>query len=89
LEDVAWGTRLSLTCSYGAAADADAPDDGWEYALVVVSTSGAETQLSTWRAFPDTTARLDAGTALRADDIAAIELRAQSGAVLMRSELDD
>ena len=87
IEDVAWGTRLSLTCTYGAATDA--PDDGWEYALVVVSTSGTETQLSTWRAFPDTTAQVAAGTALRSDDIAAIELRAQSGAVLMRNELDD
>ena len=84
LENAAWGTRLSLTCSYGYSPDA--PEAGWEYALVVVSTSGAESQLSTWRAFPDTTAHLDAGTALRSDDIAAIELRAQSGAVLMRSE---
>lgn len=87
IEDVAWGTRLALTCSYGQAADA--PYGGWEYALVVVSTSGTETQLSTWRAFPDTTAQVAAGTALRSKDIAAIELRGPSGAVLMRSELDD
>ncbi|MFB7249505.1 zf-HC2 domain-containing protein [Microbacterium sp. NPDC056234] len=87
LEDAAWGTRLSLTCSYGPAATA--PYDGWEYALVVVSTSGDESQLSTWRAFPDTTAQVAAGTALRSSEIAAIELRAPSGAVLMRSELDD
>ncbi|WP_406247960.1 zf-HC2 domain-containing protein [Microbacterium sp. M] len=86
IEDVAWGTRLSLTCSYGEAADA--PYGGWEYALVVVSTSGVESRLSTWRAFPDTTAQVAAGTALRAEDIAAIELRGPSGAVLMRSELD-
>lgn len=84
VEDVSWGTRLSLTCSYGPAADA--PYGGWEYALVVVSTSGVESQLSTWRAFPDTTAQLAAGTALRSDEIAAIELRTQSGEVLMRSE---
>jgi hypothetical protein len=86
LEDVAWGTRISLTCTYGPAAYA--PDDGWEYVLVVVSTSGVESRLSTWRAFPDATAQVAAGTALSLDDIAAIELRSAAGDVLMRSEPD-
>lgn len=84
LTDVAWGTRLEMRCDYGEVADA--PDEGWTYALVVTGTDGAESVLSTWRARPDTTARLTAGTALPAEEIAFVEIRAlATGAVLMRT----
>jgi len=87
LTDVAWGTRLDMICDY--AGEGDAPAEGWAYALVVVSEDGTESVLSTWRAHPGTTARLSAGTALPASDIAAVEIRAvDSGTVLMRSSLD-
>lgn len=84
LADVAWGTRIDMTCSYGASADA--PADGWSYALVVIADDGSESVLSTWRARPDTTARLSAGTDLPSSDIAAVEIRGvASGDVLMRT----
>lgn len=87
LTDVAWGTRLEMRCDYGEVADA--PEEGWTYALVVTGTDGAESVLSTWRARPDTTARLTAGTALPAEEIASVEIRAlATGAVLMRTDDD-
>jgi len=87
LTDVAWGTRIDMTCDYGA--EDDVPAEGWAYALVVVSDDGTERMLSTWRAHPSTTARLSAGTELTASDISSVEIRAvDSGAVLMRSSLD-
>lgn len=87
LTDVAWGTRIDMTCEYGA--EGDAPADGWAYALVVIGDDGSESVLSTWRAHPGTSARVGAGTELPASGIAAVEIRAvDSGAVLMRSAVD-
>lgn len=85
LSDVAWGTRLEMVCRYPD--DADAPPEGWAYVLVVTAEDGTTSELSTWRARPGSTTRLDAGTALDADDIAAIEVRSIDGTrVLLRGE---
>ncbi|GAT72550.1 zf-HC2 domain-containing protein [Microbacterium hydrocarbonoxydans] len=87
LTEVAWGTRIDMSCAYGEVPDA--PEEGWAYALVVVGADGAESVLSTWRARPGSTARLSAATALASADIAAVEIRAvRSGDVLMRSDAD-
>ncbi len=83
LTTVAWGTRIDMACDYGA----DAPDEGWTYVLAVVGIDGAENDLSTWRVEPGRTARLSAGTALAISDIRAVEIRTESGEVLLRTEL--
>lgn len=89
LTDVAWGTRIAMVCSYGGEADPYAPDQEWPYVLVVTATDGTISELSTWRAGPGTTARLDAGTALDRGDIASIEVRAVGDdRVLARGEPD-
>ena len=82
LTPVAWGTRVDMTCEYGA----DAPDEGWTYVLAVIGADGSEADLSTWRVEPGRTARLSAGTALALDDIRAVEIRTASGSVLLRTE---
>lgn len=85
LSEVPWGTRLEMVCRYPD--DADAPPEGWAYVLVVTAEDGSTSELSTWRARPGSTTRLDAGTALDADDIAAIEVRSIDGSrVLLRGE---
>ncbi|MBO0979298.1 zf-HC2 domain-containing protein [Microbacterium sp. SD291] len=85
LTDVAWGTRIEMSCEYGEIADA--PAEGWAYALVVIGDDGAESVLSTWRAHPGSTAKVSAGTALAAADIDSLEIRAVlSGDVLMRAD---
>jgi anti-sigma factor RsiW len=83
LTPVAWGTRVDMECEYGA----DAPDEGWTYVLAVIGADGTEADLSTWRVEPGRTARLSAGTALALDDIRAVEIRTESGDVLLRTEL--
>ncbi|WP_448810593.1 anti-sigma factor family protein [Agromyces bauzanensis] len=91
LTPVAWGTRIDLDCTYETE-DTDAakaPAEGWSYALVVVDRDGKRSDLSTWRASPGATARLEAGTAVDVDDIAALEIRAvASGDVLLRGSPD-
>lgn len=86
LTGVAWGTRLEMVCDYPES-DRDAPPEGWAYVLVVTADDGSTSELSTWRARPGSTTRLDAGTALDPDDIAAIEVRSLDGErVLLRGE---
>lgn len=90
LTDVAWGTRIAMECRYSDTGDPYAADREWSYALVVTAADGTVSELSTWRAGPGSTARLEAGTALDRADIAAIEVRAVgSDRVLLRSELGE
>jgi hypothetical protein len=87
LTEVAWGTRVEMVCRYPGGSGAGAPPEGWSYVLVVTANDGTTSELSTWRARPGSTTRLDAGTALDADDIAAIEVRTLDGSrVLLRGE---
>ncbi|RSM37308.1 zf-HC2 domain-containing protein [Amycolatopsis balhimycina DSM 5908] len=73
-----WGTQVDMTCSYTGGRS------GGEYALVAISRSGEETQLATWKAVPDNTARLSIGTAMRQSDLAALEVRLGNGLPLLR-----
>jgi hypothetical protein len=85
LTPAAWGTRIELDCRYEDVATSDAPDRGWPYALYVVDLDGNRSEVSSWRASPGETARLTAGTALDAEDIASLEIRSLgSGDVLLR-----
>jgi hypothetical protein len=87
LTDVAWGTRIAMTCHYPPSRDPYTTDQEWPYVLVVTSIDGTSSELSSWRAGPGTTAHLDAGTALDRGDIVSIEVRAVSdGRVLLRGE---
>ncbi|WP_187432675.1 anti-sigma factor family protein [Agromyces mariniharenae] len=85
LTPVEWGTRIELDCTYDVPPGEDASAQDWPYALVVIDREGRSTEVSTWRATPGSTARLEAGSALSVDEIASLEIRAvASGDVLMR-----
>ncbi|WP_166870753.1 zf-HC2 domain-containing protein [Salinibacterium sp. ZJ450] len=86
---VGWGTRLELECRYEGEASPDAPD-GRPYALYVIDDQGNRSEVSSWRALPGTTARLEAGTAVDLDDIASVEIGSLgSGRTLMRGSPSD
>ncbi|MET8996632.1 zf-HC2 domain-containing protein [Amycolatopsis sp. Hca4] len=76
-----WGTQVDMSCSYTGGRS------GGEYLLVAISRSGTETELATWKALPDNTARLSVGTALRTPDLAALEIRLATGQPLLRLTL--
>jgi anti-sigma factor RsiW len=76
-----WGTQVDMSCSYTGTRS------GGDYLLVAVSRSGTETQLATWKAVPDDTARIVIGTAVRRPDLAALEIRLVSGLPLLRLTL--
>ena len=92
LTPVGWGTRIDLDCRYGSAESTDAvgtTGDGWPYVLVVVDRDGARSEVSSWRAMPGATARLQAWTAVALDDIASLEIRTVSGGDVLLSARAD
>ncbi|MBE8516631.1 zf-HC2 domain-containing protein [Amycolatopsis sp. H6(2020)] len=76
-----WGTQVDMSCSYTGGRS------GGEYVLMAISRTGVETQLATWKALPDNTARLSIGTALKTPDLAALEVRLADGLPLLRLTL--
>ncbi|MGH3329992.1 MAG: anti-sigma factor family protein [Nocardioidaceae bacterium] len=88
LEDVAWGTRLSLTCTYQPGGDSGygAPDFGDRpaYSLVVTTVDGTTEQVATWQAVPDGTMKVSGATAHPRSDIASVEVRTAAGEPVLR-----
>lgn len=82
LVDMAWGTRIDLTCAYSATGSF--PADGLPYALVVVDRSGTAQQVATWMALPDRELRVPGASSLARQDIAAVEIRTLSGRAILR-----
>ncbi len=76
-----WGTQVDMSCSYTGDRSVG------EYILVAIRRDGTETELATWNAVPDDTARIVIGTALKRADLAALEVRAGSGLALLRLTL--
>jgi putative zinc finger protein len=81
LDAFEWGTQVDMSCSYTGGRS------GGDYILVAIARSGTETQLATWKAVPDNTARIVIGTALKRTDLAALEVRGGSGRALLRLTL--
>lgn len=87
LEDVTWGTRLGLTCTYDAdSVDFDLPPEV-DYWLVVRTREGRTEQVGSWRSVDDLTMTLAAGTATDRADIDSVEVRAPGGRVVLRLRL--
>ncbi|MFJ1764538.1 anti-sigma factor family protein [Amycolatopsis sp. NPDC088138] len=81
LGDHEWGTEVDMSCSYTGGRS------GGEYVLVAIDRDGKETELATWKALPDNTARIVVGTALKTPQMAALEVRGGSGRALLRLSL--
>ncbi|WP_410632778.1 zf-HC2 domain-containing protein [Amycolatopsis sp. cmx-4-83] len=81
LDAFEWGTQVDMSCSYTGGRS------GGDYVLVAISRTGTESQLATWKAVPDNTARIVIGTALQRSDLAALEVRGGSGRALLRLTL--
>jgi hypothetical protein len=83
LEDVAWGTRIGLLCTYDPeAVEYELPAEV-TYLLVVTTRDGGTEQIGTWRSIGGRTMRLEAGTATRQEDIASVEVRTTDGRVVL------
>jgi hypothetical protein len=85
LEDVTWGTRIGLLCTYDPATVEYEPPAEVTYLLVVRTRDGGTEQVGTWRSVGGRTMRLEAGTATRQQDIASVEVRTTDGRVVLAS----
>jgi hypothetical protein len=83
-EDVGWGTRLALTCTYSSD-DEGYSEPRWKsYSLFVRTRDGRAEQVASWLALPGRTMTLDAATASRWGDIASVEVRTADGQAVLK-----
>jgi hypothetical protein len=84
-ESVAWGTRISLVCTY-----APSPQQYHQmphtvtYALFVRTRRGGVEQVGTWRSQEGRTMRLTAATAASRQQITSVEVRTVEGRTVLR-----
>lgn len=80
LTQVAWGTKVDITCAY-AQQEAAQP---YDYTLVVRDKDGVDEQIGSWKAMPGRDASLSGATALPLDRIAAVEIRTMTGTAILQ-----
>jgi hypothetical protein len=84
LEQVAWGTRIAVTCTY----DPDLAEYGLpaavRYTLVVRTRDGGAEEVGSWRSVGGRTTRLTAATAAALADIESVEVHAPDERVVLR-----
>jgi anti-sigma-K factor RskA len=78
--DVAWGTRIQLTCRYGSSYEPER-----EYSLVVVDKKGNPHPAGSWRLVPGRPTTFIGGTALKRDEIASVQITLADHPVLQLS----
>ena len=78
-QDVAWGTKVALACTYAAPGSEYSVPSSTTYALVVRARDGHAEQVATWRALPGRTMQISAATALPRRDIRSVEVRTADG----------
>jgi hypothetical protein len=88
LVDMAWGTRIELTCSYNATRVSKArrvsPTGGFPYALIVIDRGGVTQQVATWKALPNQELTVVGASSWARPNIAAVEIRTLSGRAILR-----
>lgn len=82
LVDMAWGTRIDLTCAYRA--DGRYPADGAAYELVVIGIEGPAEQVGTWKSLPNRELTIVGATSRVRQDITAVEIRTLDGRAILR-----
>ena len=80
--DVAWGTRLDVTCTYRLVPYAQGTPPS--YALVVRTRDGGVQQVATWRAVRGGTMTVTAATASRRSDIVSVEVQTLAGDAVLK-----
>lgn len=84
LEQVRWGTRMLLTCTYEPrSVEYDLPQEV-DYQLFVLSRTGRDEQVGSWRSVGGTTMQVPAATSVVRDEIDAVEVRTTDGRVVLR-----
>jgi len=84
LEQVTWGTRLGLVCTYDAeSVEYELPPEV-DYTLYVRTRDGRAERVGSWRSVDGRPMQLAAGTAATAEELESVEVRTASGRVVLR-----
>ena len=83
LEQVTWGTRLQLTCTYDTALVRYHLPPSVDYVLVVRTRDGHAERVGSWRSVNGKTMQLEAGTAATAGEISSVQVRTPDGRVVL------
>jgi hypothetical protein len=83
MEEVTWGTRLDLTCTYDpTSVEYELPPEA-DYELFVSTRRGHTEQVGSWRSVGGRTMQLTAATATSRRDIASVTVRTRDGRVVL------
>lgn len=84
LEQVTWGTRLGLVCTYDSQwVDYDLPPEV-DYTLYVRTRDGRAERVGSWMSVDGRPMQLTAGTAASAEELESVEVRTADGRVVLR-----
>ena len=84
LEQVRWGTRILLTCTYDpASVEYGVPREA-DYLLFVRTRDGRTEQVGSWRSVGGTTMEVPAATSTPRADIARVDVRTTDGLLVLR-----
>lgn len=84
VEDVTWGTRLGLACTYDTELVPYALPPEVDYLLYVRTRDGRAERVGSWRSVDGLPMRLSAGTAASAAELSSVEVRTADGRVVLR-----
>lgn len=84
LEQVTWGTRMLLTCTYDKDAIGVELPEQVDYLLYVTDARGHSEQVGSWTSLSGTTMTVPAATSVTRDDLASVEVRTPDGRVVLR-----
>ena len=84
LEEVTWGTRVGLTCTYDPeSVSYELPSEA-DYLLFVRTRSGGTEQVGSWRSVGGKEMTIMAATARTPAELASVEVRTTDGRVVLR-----
>ena len=84
LEEVTWGTRVGLTCTYDPeSVSYELPPEA-DYLLFVRTRSGGTEQVGSWRSVGGKEMTIMAATARTPAELASVEVRTTDGRVVLR-----
>lgn len=84
LEQVTWGTRLGLSCTYDPGSVDDELPARADYVLFVRTRTGQVERVGSWRSAGGREMQISAATALTPPDLASVEVRTPGGRVVLR-----
>ena len=83
LEDVTWGTRLGLSCTYDPdLVRQDLPEEA-DYVLFVRTRAGRLERVGSWRAVGGREMEITAATAAALADVRSVQVRTTDGRVVL------